>query len=110
LGKEITRFGQMKKSKKIILLGEIFTIHYVTAKQIKKLANDNDEMQGYMNPAKKQILVVDDDDAENTLWHELGHYFGQVIIGEDNEAQANAFSTFVTTVLHQLGYKSKKWL
>jgi hypothetical protein len=92
---------KIKIPKKIILFGEIYTIHLVNKMQIKTMSGEDEELLGYLNPGKKQILLVNDEEVQNTFLHELGHYFAQTIIGTDNEATANAFATFVEGIINQ---------
>lgn len=91
----------MKIPKKLILLGEIYDIKLVTQNQMNKLDGDTDTL-GWLCPKERKIYIVDDDEKENTFWHELGHYFLQVFGYKDNEQGASAFGEYITNILKQI--------
>lgn len=97
----------MKIPKIIKLFGEDYTIKKVAkAELICERCSDSSRAE---IDSDTRIIQIAYDDPEMTeeelLLHELGHYFGRVITGQDNEAGANAFAHFVQTIIKQLGYK-----
>jgi len=97
----------MSIPEKIILFGEIYTIKKVTKHELT-CEECAEKCIGKIDPEEKLIQIAIDDDEmteEELLLHELGHYFGRVITGEDNESSANSFAHYVLSIIKQLGYK-----
>ena len=95
----------MKIPKRLTLFGEEYNIKLVSQEQMNKLTRDHGTL-GHMEPFKREIhLVKNDKELTNTFWHEIGHYYNQTIIGQDNETLANSFAQLITEVNRQLKLK-----
>ena len=98
---------ETKIPKQLNLICETYDIKIVSQKEMNKIDKDKDTL-GLILPAKKTIYIVDDKTKEDTLWHELGHYFIQTIGAKDNEASAQLFSDFVRGIFEQLKGGNKR--
>lgn len=97
----------MKIPDKLLLNCEEYEVLKVTQKQMNELNGEKDT-EGMIIPKKRVIILVDAEDIEETLWHELGHYFLKTFGYKDNEQGAEAFSQLVRSVNEQLSGKKFK--
>ena len=97
----------MKIPEKIILLGEEFKIKQVSKKDLECDKCGEDAIGMCMFEKKTIAIAIDDEEINpiETLFHELGHYFGQYVDGEKSEAFANTFAKYIQMIIEQLEYK-----
>ncbi len=93
---------------KIILIGEIYSVKKVTQEEMdNKFDGDGEKgTLGKIIPKDKIIYLVkdqDEEDQENTFFHELGHYFNVHYCIKDSEAMAQAIAEFWQKINGQMG-------